>query len=247
MAKLPVFDMAGKSAGDLELSDAVFGAEFNQGLIHQIFVGLQANARHGTADTKTRGEVRGGGRKPWRQKGTGMARQGSRRAPHWKGGGTVFGPHPRKYTQALPKKMRHAALRSALSQRVRENAVTALSELALEEFKTKRIVEMLKALNLGSLTVRGKKKAGDHAEGERAKARRAVPNSTAELPIDGSSSAARTLLVIDAADAKVQKSAGNLPGVTVVVAANLNLIDVVLSHRVLATKAALKKIEEVLS
>ncbi len=246
MAKLPVFDMAGKSAGDLELSDTVFGAEYNQGLIHQIFVGLQANARHGTADTKTRGEVRGGGRKPWRQKGTGMARQGSRRAPNWKGGGTVFGPHPRKYTQALPKKMRHAALRSALSQRVRENAVTALSELALEEFKTKRIVEMLTALKL-TLTVRGKKKAGEHADGERAKARRAVANSTAEIAIDGSSSAARTLLVLEAANDKVQKSAANLPGVTVVLAANLNLVDVVLSHRVLATKAALKKIEEVLS
>jgi len=246
MAKLPLFDMAGKSAGDLELSDTVFGAEYNQGLIHQIFVGLQANLRHGTADTKTRGEVRGGGRKPWRQKGTGMARQGSRRAPNWKGGGTVFGPHPRKYTQALPKKMRRAALRSALSQRVRENAVTALSEVSLEEFKTKKIVDMLKALKL-TLSVRGKKKAGEHAEGGRASAKRGQANETREIAIDGSSSAARTLLVLDAANDKVQKSAANLPGVTVVLASNLNLIDVVLSHRVLATKAALKKIEEVLS
>jgi len=240
MAKLPLFDMAGKSAGDLELSDTVFGAEYNQGLIHQIFVGLQANLRHGTADTKTRGEVRGG------QKGTGMARQGSRRAPNWKGGGTVFGPHPRKYTQALPKKMRRAALRSALSQRVRENAVTALSEVSLEEFKTKKIVDMLKALKL-TLSVRGKKKAGEHAEGGRASAKRGQANETREIAIDGSSSAARTLLVLDAANDKVQKSAANLPGVTVVLASNLNLIDVVLSHRVLATKAALKKIEEVLS
>ena len=143
MAKLALLDMAGKSVGEIELKAEVFEAEYNENLIHQIYVGLLANERRGTADTKTRGEIRGGGRKPWRQKGTGNARQGSRRAPHWKGGGTVFGPHPRSYEQSLPKKMRHAALRSALSQRVREANFKALSEVKLDGFKTKSIIDML--------------------------------------------------------------------------------------------------------
>lgn len=143
MAKLSVVDMTGKSVGELDLKADVFEVDYNEALIHQIYVGLKANQRRGTADTKTRGEIRGGGRKPWKQKGTGNARQGSRRAPHWKGGGVVFGPHPRSYVQALPKNMRHAALRSALSQRLRESNFTALSTISLSEIKTKKIIEML--------------------------------------------------------------------------------------------------------
>lgn len=146
MAKLAILDMAGKSVGELDLNKDVFEVDYNEALIHQIYVGLKANQRRGTADTKVRGEIRGGGRKPWRQKGTANARQGSRRAPHWKGGGAVFGPHPRSYVQALPQGMRHAALRSALSQRVRENNLTALSAVSVEDYKTKNIVNMLVAL-----------------------------------------------------------------------------------------------------
>lgn len=213
MPKLQMHDMAGKVVGDIELKDDVFNAEYKENLIHQIYVGLLANRRHGTHDTKNRGEVRGGGRKPWRQKGTGNARQGSRRSPIWKGGGTTFGPTPRKYTQVLPKTMRHQALKSALSQRVREDRFTALSEVKLDSFKTKSVVEMLKALT-----------QDDH-----------------------SVSTSHTLLVLGARDSVVLKSAANIPGVDVVTADQINVVDVVDSKRILATRDAIQKLEEVLS
>lgn len=213
MAKIKLHDMAGKVVGDIDLKDAVFGAEYKENLIHQIYVGLLANRHHGTHDTKGKGEVRGGGRKPWRQKGTGGARAGSRRSPLWKGGGTTFGPTPRKYTQVLPKTMRHAALRSALSQRVREEAFTAVSEVKLDGFKTKAVVEMLKSLT-----------QDDH-----------------------SVSTSHTLLLISEQDQVVMKSAANIPGVEVIVAERVNVVDVVNSKRILATKDAITKLEEVLS
>ena len=115
--RVPVRDMSGKQVGELELSDAIFATPVNTSVMHQALVRQLSNARLGTHDTKTRGEVRGGGKKPWRQKGTGRARQGSTRAPNWVGGGTVFGPTPRKYVKALPKKMQRLALRCALSSR----------------------------------------------------------------------------------------------------------------------------------
>lgn len=213
MAKVKLHDMAGKVVGDIELKDAIFGAEYKENLIHQIYIGLLANRHHGTHDTKGKGEVRGGGRKPWRQKGTGGARAGSRRSPLWKGGGITFGPTPRKYTQVLPKTMRHAALRSAISQRVRESAFTAVSEVKLDGFKTKAIVDMLKSLT-----------QDDH-----------------------SVSTSHTLLLIGAADTVVMKSAANIPGVEVIVAERVNVVDIVNSKRILATKDAITKLEEVLS
>ena len=213
MAKVKLHDMAGKVVGDIELKDAIFGAEYKENLIHQIYIGLLANRHHGTHDTKGKGEVRGGGRKPWRQKGTGGARAGSRRSPLWKGGGITFGPTPRKYTQVLPKTMRHAALRSAISQRVRESAFTAVSEVKLDGFKTKAIVDMLKSLT-----------QDDH-----------------------SVSTSHTLLLIGAADTVVMKSAANIPGVEVIVAERVNVVDIVNSKRILATKDAITKLEDVLS
>lgn len=135
--KQDTFDLTGKKSGEIELDETVWGIEPNISVMHQALVMQLANARLGTADTKTRAEVRGGGRKPWRQKGTGRARQGSIRAPHWSGGGVVFGPHPRKYTQAMPKRMRRLAVRSALSAKLADGRVTFVSDIADIEPKTK--------------------------------------------------------------------------------------------------------------
>lgn len=148
MPKLSLLDMKGKKAGSLDLKSEVFDVPFNEGLVHQIFCGLMANKRRGTASTKTRGEVRGGGRKPYRQKGTGMARHGSKVSPIFRGGGITFGPRPRSYNQALPKKMRHGAMRSVLSQKLRDEALTGISELELSEFKTKAMLEFFGAIKV---------------------------------------------------------------------------------------------------
>jgi large subunit ribosomal protein L4 len=144
---LPVKNMAGSQVGEIEVSDAIFAAPVNGPLMHQALVRQLSNARLGTHNTKTRGEVRGGGRKPWRQKGTGRARQGSIRAPQWVGGGTVFGPRPRTYIKAMPKKMQRAALRSALSAKAGAGQIVVL-ELGFTEPKTKQAVAVLKALGL---------------------------------------------------------------------------------------------------
>ncbi len=153
--EVPVYNLAGEVVGQTELNDQVFAVPMNAGLVHQAVVRYLANQRVGTANTLRRGEVSGGGRKPWRQKGTGRARQGSTRAPHWRGGGVVFGPHPREYRQELPLKMRRLALRCALSQRLRENGIRVLDQLTLEKPQTKQAVALLKALGLttGALLV----------------------------------------------------------------------------------------------
>lgn len=145
---LPIKDMTGNQTGEIEVSDVVFAAPVNVSLMHQALVRQLANARLGTHKTKTRGEVAGGGRKPWRQKGTGRARQGSIRAPQWVGGGTVFGPRPRKYTKDMPKKMHRAALRSALSAKAADSQIVVLDELSLDAPKTKAIISMLSALGV---------------------------------------------------------------------------------------------------
>jgi large subunit ribosomal protein L4 len=150
---LPVKDMAGKQIGEIEVSDVVFGAPVNNSLMHQALMRQLSNARLGTHDTKTRGEVAGGGRKPWRQKGTGRARQGSTRAPQWVGGGIVFGPSPRTYIKVMPKKMHRAALRSALSVKARAGEVVVLDKLALNEAKTKHAAALVKALGLADQNV----------------------------------------------------------------------------------------------
>ena len=146
--QLPVKNMAGQQVGAIELSDAVFAAPVNSSLMHQALVRQLANARQGTHKTKERGEVEGGGKKPWRQKGTGRARQGSTRAPNFIGGGTIFGPRPRKYTQALPKKMQRAALRSALSVKADAGQIVILDSVSTDQYKTKVMSGMLKALGL---------------------------------------------------------------------------------------------------
>ena len=148
MANVSVYNIEGKEVGKIDLSDAVFGVEVNEHLVHMAVVNQLANNRQGTQKAKTRSEVSGGGRKPWRQKGTGHARQGSTRSPQWTGGGVVFAPTPRDYSFKLNKKEKRAALKSALTSRVVENKFVVVDELKLDEIKTKKFVEVLKNLNV---------------------------------------------------------------------------------------------------
>ncbi len=144
--KVAVYDMQGEVVGEVELPAAIFEAPIRPDLMHQAYVRQMANARRGTHSTRTRGEVSGGGRKPWRQKGTGRARQGSIRAPHWVGGGVVHGPKPRSYAQDMPRKMRRAALRSALSLKAQEEAIVVVDDLRLPEAKTRHMAAALDRL-----------------------------------------------------------------------------------------------------
>ena len=148
MAKVSVYNIEGKEVDTIELNDAVFGVEVNEHLVHMAVVNQLANNRQGTQKAKTRSEVSGGGRKPWRQKGTGHARQGSTRSPQWTGGGVVFAPVPRDYSFKMNKKEKRAALKSALTSRVVENKFVVVDELKLDEIKTKKFVEVLKNLNV---------------------------------------------------------------------------------------------------
>ena len=153
MANVSVYNMEGKEVGTMELNDAVFGVEINDHLVHLAVVRQLANNRQGTQKAKTRSEVSGGGRKPWRQKGTGHARQGSTRAPQWTGGGVVFAPTPRDYSVKMNKKERRLALKSALTSRVQENKLIVLDELKLDEVKTKAMQNVLNNLNVSKALV----------------------------------------------------------------------------------------------
>ena len=153
MANVSVLNMEGKEVGSMELNDAVFGVEINEHLVHQAVVLQLANNRQGTQKAKTRSEVSGGGRKPWRQKGTGHARQGSTRAPQWTGGGVVFAPTPRDYTIRLNKKEKRAALKSALTSRVQENKFIVVEELKFNEIKTKNFKNVLNNLKVNKALV----------------------------------------------------------------------------------------------
>ena len=148
MSNVSVFNMEGKEVGSIELNDAVFGVEVNEHLVHMAVVQQLANNRQGTQKAKTRAEVRGGGRKPWKQKGTGHARQGSIRAPQWKGGGVVFAPTPRDYSFKMNRKEKRAALKSVLTSKVNDSKFIVLDELKLDEIKTKRFVEILNNLKV---------------------------------------------------------------------------------------------------
>jgi len=153
MAKVAVLNMAGNEVDTIELNDAVFGVEINEHLVHMAVLQQLANNRQGTQKAKTRSEVSGGGKKPYRQKGTGHARQGSTRAPHYTGGGVVFAPVPRDYSFKLNKKEKRAALKSALTSRVAENKFIVLDELKLDEIKTKKFVEVMNNLNVNKALV----------------------------------------------------------------------------------------------
>ncbi len=153
MPKVSIYDMAGKQVSETELSEAVFGIQPNVQVMHAAVVNYLANQRQGTQSTLTRSEVRGGGKKPWRQKGTGHARQGSIRAPQWTHGGIALGPKPRSYTIALNKKVRRLAMKSALSSKVLDNNLVVLDELKLDTYRTKTVVEMLNALGCDKKTL----------------------------------------------------------------------------------------------
>jgi len=153
MANVSVYNMEGKEVGTLELNDAVFGVEVNEHLVHLAVVAQLANKRQGTQKAKTRSEVSGGGRKPWRQKGTGHARQGSTRSPQWKGGGIVFAPTPRDYTIRLNKKEKRAALRSALTSRVQDNKFIVVDELKFDEIKTRKFQNVMDNLKVSKALV----------------------------------------------------------------------------------------------
>ncbi len=158
MANVSVYNMEGKEVGSIELNDSVFGVEVNDHLVHMAVVQQLANKRQGTQSAKTRAEVSGGGRKPWRQKGTGHARQGSTRSPQWKGGGIVFAPKPRDYSFKMNKKEKQLALKSALTSRVEEKKIFVLDELKLSDVKTKNFVKILDNLKLSkALVVTGEK------------------------------------------------------------------------------------------
>ena len=153
MAKLSVYNIEGNQVGEIELNDAVFGVEVNENLMHKAVVAQLAASRQGTQSAKTRSEVSGGGRKPWRQKGTGHARQGSTRSPQWTGGGVVFAPVPRDYSIKMNKKERRLALKSALTSRVQENKLIVLEDLTLDEAKTKAMQTVLNNLNVSKALV----------------------------------------------------------------------------------------------
>lgn len=153
MAKVSVYNIEGKEVGDMELNDAIFGIEINEHVVHLAVVAQLANKRQGTQKAKTRGEVRGGGRKPWRQKGTGHARQGSIRSPQWKGGGVVFAPTPRDYSIKLNKKERRLALKSALTSRVNDNKFIVVDDFKMDEIKTKKMVAALTNLKVSKALI----------------------------------------------------------------------------------------------
>jgi large subunit ribosomal protein L4 len=206
MTKVNVLSQTGSSVGEIELNDAIFGIEPNESVLFDAIVAQRASLRQGTHKTKGRSEVSGGGRKPWRQKGTGRARQGSIRSPQWRGGGIVFGPTPRSYAYKLPKKVRRLALKSALSTKVAETNFVVVDALTLNAPKTKDFVKVLADLSVES----------------------------------------KSLIVTADVNENVALSARNIPGVTVLTAEGINVLDLVSANKVVITKDAVAKIEEVL-
>ena len=207
MASVSVYNMEGAQVGTIELSDSIFAVPVNEHLVHQAVVAQLANKRQGTQSAKTRSEVSGGGRKPWRQKGTGRARVGTSRSPLWRGGAIIFGPKPREYSYSIPKKKRRLALKSVLSSKVAENDIIVLDTLNFDQPKTKEMVKVLNALNVD----------------------------------------AKALVVTAEVDENVVKSARNIEGVTPVAAASINVYDLLAHNKLIITKDAIAKVEEVLA
>lgn len=204
MPTVGLFNKEGNKIEDIQLNETIFAAEVNADAMHQVVVALLANKRQGTQSAKTRAEVRGGGIKPWRQKGTGRARQGSIRAPQWIKGGVVFAPKPRDYRMSIPKSMRRVAMLSALTSKVQNDEMVVLDSLTLEAPKTKEVVKMLNVFN-----------------------------------------AKKTLIITAEANETVYKSARNIEGVAVLPVNNINVYDLLKYPKVIMTKDAVSKIEEV--
>ena len=204
MPTVGLFNQEGKQVGDIQLNDNVFGVEVNTDAMHQVVVALLAIKRQGTQSAKTRAEVRGGGIKPWRQKGTGRARQGSIRAPQWIKGGIVFAPKPRDYRMSVPKSMRRVAMKSALTSKVQDGQMVVLETLAFEAPKTKKMVEVLKAFD-----------------------------------------AKKTLIITGESNEVLYKSARNIADVQIMPVNNINVYDLLKFEKLIITKDAVSKIEEV--
>ena len=204
MAKVSVYNMEGKEVGTAELNDSIFGVEINEHLVHMAVLQQLANNRQGTQKAKTRSEVSGGGRKPWRQKGTGHARQGSIRAPQWTGGGVVFAPTPRDYSFKLNKKEKQAALKRVLTDKVQNDALVVVDELKLDEIATKEFAKVMKNLNVE-----------------------------------------KGLVVLGNNDQNVVLSARNMADVNTEVVNAINVYDILSAGKLVLTKDALEKIEEV--
>ncbi|WP_031517215.1 50S ribosomal protein L4 [Desulfofalx alkaliphila] len=207
MPKVAVYNINGEQVGEIELNESVWGIQPNEHVLHEAVVMQLASRRLGTHDTKTRAEVSGGGRKPWRQKGTGRARHGSIRSPIWRGGGVAFGPHPRSYKYSLPKKVRRLAMKSALSSIAQAGNILVLDTLVLDQPKTKDMVNILNNLKVDN----------------------------------------KALVVTADKDANVVKSARNIPGVKPLNAAGLNVYDLLHHEKLVITKDAVAKVEEVLA
>lgn len=206
MPKLQVIDTTGKEVGEIELSEQVFGITPNEAVLHEAVRMQQASMRLGTHAVKNRSAVRGGGRKPRRQKGTGMARQGTIRSPLWVGGGVVFGPTPRSYAYKLPKKVRRLAIKSALSAKVQDSEVIVLNELELEQPKTKEMVQILNQIGADR----------------------------------------KALIVTESLEEKAVLASRNIPGVKMIPADGINVLDVLSHDKVVFTRGAIQQIEEVL-
>ena len=204
MANVSVYNIEGKEVGTIELNDAIFGVEVNEHLVHMAVVSQLANKRQGTQKAKTRSEVSGGGRKPWRQKGTGHARQGSTRAPQWTGGGVVFAPTPRDYSFKLNKKEKRAAIKSALTSRVEENKFIVVDELQFAEIKTKNFQKVLNNLSVS-----------------------------------------KALVVLEDGNVNAELSARNIADIKTAKTNTINVYDILKYNTVIATKAAVEKIQEV--
>lgn len=207
MPKVALYNQDGSTVGEVELAETVFGIEPNEHVLHDAVVMQQASMRSGTHAVKNRSAVRGGGRKPWRQKGTGRARHGSIRSPQWVGGGVVFGPTPRSYAYNLPKKVRRLAIKSALSSKVKEENIKVLESLTLSKPKTKDMVAILNNLKVDS----------------------------------------KALVVTESYDDNIALSLRNIPGVKLVTATGINVLDVLHHEHLIMTKDAVAKVEEVLA
>jgi large subunit ribosomal protein L4 len=205
MPKVDLLNVSGQRVGDMELSDSIFGIEVNEAVLHQVVKAQLANKRQGTQSAKTRSEVRGGGRKPWRQKGTGRARAGTIRSPLWTGGGVVFAPKPRDYRQAVPKKVRRLAMKSALSSKVAEKEIVVLDQLVMDAPKTKEMVAILNNIDAGK----------------------------------------KVLLVLPEKNENVERSAKNIPNVKSTLVNTLNVYDILKYDKLVLTKDAVSRVEEV--
>ncbi|MBE6530565.1 MAG: 50S ribosomal protein L4 [Ruminococcaceae bacterium] len=234
MPNIKVVDMTGKEVGEIMLSDVIFGAEVNKAVLHAAVRVYLMNQRQGTQSTLTRTEVSGGGKKPWRQKGTGRARQGSTRSPQWTHGGIALGPKPRDHRIALNKKTKRVALFSALSAKFAAGEIVVVDDIKLESYKTAEMAKMLKALGCEK-EVTKTYKSTEVVNGEVVREKKTRTAVVAQ----------KALVVLDTADKFVVKSCANIPGVETTMYSTINVYEVLKAEKVILSKAAAEKLQEV--